>query len=163
MPISRTRKIINHLAFAFRIMLGIVFVFSGVSKLFDLESFRWALIELKFFGWTFVLFLSLAVIIAEIGLGVLLLSGLFTTFASIHLAILIIAFIWVSIFSVMHGNIEDCNCLGKVINLSYGPAHFVLLGVLFIMDLFVLFIRERLYSLDRLIKSKGIKCFLKGV
>jgi uncharacterized membrane protein YphA (DoxX/SURF4 family) len=163
MPISSTRKILNYLAFSFRIILGIVFIFSGISKILDLDSFRWALIELKFFGWTFVLFLSIAIIIAEIGVGVLLLSGLFTTFASIHLAILIIAFIWVSIFAVMHGNIEDCNCLGKVINLSYGPAHFVLLAVLFIMDLFVLFVPERLFSLDRLIKNKGIKCFLKGV
>ena len=131
------------------------------SKIFDLEAFRWALVELKFFGFTFIIFLSLALIIAEIGVGIFLVTGLFTTFASIHLTLLIGAFAWVSIFAMMHGNIEECNCLGKVIDLSYGPAHLILLAVLFIMNLFVFFDRERFLSLDKVFNKIGFKCFLK--
>lgn len=161
MSISKNRKVFGYIAFFSRIILGIVFIFSGISKLFDLEAFRWALVELKFFGFTFIIFLSLAMIIAEIGVGVLLIAGLFTTFASIHLGIMIIAFAWVSIFAMMHGNMEDCNCLGKVIKLSYGSAHLTLLAILFIMVCFVFFDRERLFSLDNYFNKRGIKCFLQ--
>lgn len=161
MSIPNTRKVFSYIAFFSRIILGIVFIFSGISKLFDLEAFRWALLELKFFGFTFIIFLSLALIIAEIGIGVLLIAGLFTSFASIHLGILIIAFGWVSIFAMMHGNIEDCNCLGKVIDMSYGPGHLTFLAILFIINCFVFFDSERLYSLDSYFKKRGIKCFLQ--
>jgi hypothetical protein len=39
MPISRTRKTLNYLSSSFRIP-GIIFIFSGISKIPDLDSFR---------------------------------------------------------------------------------------------------------------------------
>jgi len=139
--------------FIFRMILGVTFLFSGISKSFDLASFRWSLIELKIFGWTLASFISIAVIIAEILLAVLILSGLFKKFATIHLGVLIVAFGWISVFAITHSNFENCNCLGKWINLSYGTPHMVLLAVLFILNAFVFFDRSNFLAIDRYLKK----------
>jgi hypothetical protein len=44
MPVSITRKKLSYLSFSFRIP-GIVFVFSGIYKILDPESFRGARVE----------------------------------------------------------------------------------------------------------------------
>ncbi len=139
----------------FRIIIGIVFLFSGFSKLFDIGNFRWSLIELKIFGWTLASFISIVVIIAEIVLAFLILIGLFKKFASIHLAVLIIAFGWISVFAMIHNNFDNCNCLGKWINLSYGPWHLALLSVLFIMVALIFFDRRGFASIDRYFRKRN--------
>ena len=161
MPISKKNKILGYISFSSRLILGIVFLFSGISKIFDLPGFRWALMEIKFFGWPFVLFVSTAIIIAEISIGLLLLTGLFIRFASFHLAIFIIVLFGVSIFAMTHGNPGECNCLGKVINLSYGIPHLILLAALFILDCFVFFDRERFFSLHKILNKTRYKYLLK--
>ena len=147
----------NYSIFIIRILLGATFLFSGISKAFDIGNFRWALIELKIFGWTLASFISIAVIMAEIVLGLLIMLGLFRKFATIHLGILIIAFTWISIFAIIYSDFENCNCLGKWINLSYGPGHLVLLAVLFILNLLVFIDRSGFLSLDSYIKKKFVK------
>lgn len=150
------RKGWKYSIFISRMILGAIFLFSGISKSFDIASFRWSLMELKIFGWTLASFVSVAVIIAEILLAVLILLGLFKRFATIHLGVLIIAFAWISIFAVLHSNFENCNCLGKWINLSYGTPHMVLLVFLFILDAFIFFDRSDFLALDRFIKKRRL-------
>ena len=147
----------NYSIFIIRILLGGTFLFSGISKAFDIGNFRWALIELKIFGWTLASFISIAVIIAEIVLGLLIVLGLFKKFATIHLGIMIIVFTWISVFAMVYGDFENCNCLGKWINLSYGPGHLVLLAVLFVLNVLVFIDRLGFLSLDSYFKKKFIK------
>ena len=147
-------KFWNWSVFVIRIILGVTFLFSGVSKAFDIGNFRWALIELKIFGWTLASFLSIAVIIIEIVLGLLIALGLFKKFATIHLGIMIIAFAWISVFAMIYSNFENCNCLGKWINLSYGPGHLALLAVLFILNVLVFIDRSGFLSLDSYFRKK---------
>ncbi len=144
----------NYSIFIIRIIIGATFLFSGISKAFDIGNFRWALIELKIFGWTLASFLSIAVIIAEIVLGLLIILGLFKKFATIHLGLLIIAFAWISIFAMIYSDFEKCNCLGKWINLSYGPGHLVLLAVLFILNAFVFIDRSGFFSMDSYFRKR---------
>ena len=139
---------------ALRIIISIVFLFSGFSKLSDIASFRWSLIEMKIFGWTLASSISIVVIAAEIFLALLILLGLFKKFATIHLALLLIGFGWISVFAMIHNNFEDCNCFGKWINLSYGPWHLALLSVLFIIVALIFFDRRGFLSLDSYFKNK---------
>jgi uncharacterized membrane protein YphA (DoxX/SURF4 family) len=150
-------KIWNYSIFIIRIILGATFLFSGISKAFDVGNFRWALIELKIFGWTLASFISIVVIIAEIILGLLIIIGLFKKFATIHLGIMIIAFGWISVFAMIYSDFENCNCLGKWINLSYGPGHLALLAVLFILNVLVFIDRSGFLSLDSYFRKKFTK------
>lgn len=143
--------------FILRMIVGLTFLYSGISKSLDLANFRWALIELKIFGWTLASFISIVVIMAEILLSVLILLGLFKKFASIHLGILIIAFGWVSVFAIVQGNFENCNCLGKWINLSYGPPHIILLSVLLVFTIFIFMDRSNFWGLDKYLKKYAYK------
>jgi len=140
--------------FILRIILGGTFLFSGISKSFDISSFRWSLIELKIFGWTLASFISIVVIIAEILLAILIITGLFKKFATIHLGVMIIAFGWISVFAMVHSNFENCNCLGKWINLSYGTPHLLLLAALLIIDIFIFIDRSNFWGLDRFILKR---------
>ena len=138
-----------------RVITGVIFLFSGFSKLTDIESFKWSLIEFKIFGSTLANLLSIVIIIAEITLALLILFGLFKKFASIHLAIMIIAFGGITIFAMAHNKLEDCNCLGKWINLSYGPWHLILLSVLFIMVALIFFDRRGFFSVDSYFRNRS--------
>lgn len=145
-------KYFNYFLFAIRIFLGCVFIFSAISKLSDLNSFRWALVNLQLIYWTTSIFLSYAIPLAEIILGLLLLIGLFKKFAAIHLGLLIIAFGWVSYFAWKHSEVRDCNCLGKLIPLHYGIPHIILLVFLLCLVILVFLDKKNIWSLDSKIR-----------
>jgi uncharacterized membrane protein YphA (DoxX/SURF4 family) len=132
-------------------MLAVVFIFSAVSKFLDIAGFRWTLANLQLFTWTSAVFLSYAVPLAELILGILLLIGLFKKFVLIHMGLFIIALGWISYFAWKHSELKDCNCLGKLIRLQYGVPHLILLGALFLITASLFFYKKQIWSVDLLI------------
>jgi uncharacterized membrane protein YphA (DoxX/SURF4 family) len=142
---------LSYLFFFLRIMLAVVFIFSSISKFLDIAGFSWALANLQLFSWTSAVFLSYAVPLAELVLGILLLVGLFKKFVLIHMGLFVIALGWISYFAWKHSELKDCNCLGKLIRLQYGIPHLILLGVLFLITAALFFYKEQIWSVDVII------------
>jgi len=142
---------LSFLFFFLRIMLAIVFIFSAISKFLDVAGFSWALVNLQLFTWTSAVFLSYAVPLAELVLGILLLIGLFKKFVLIHIGLFIISLGWISYFAWKHSSLKDCNCLGKLVRLQYGIPHLVLLGALFLITAALFFYKEQIWSVDSII------------
>jgi uncharacterized membrane protein YphA (DoxX/SURF4 family) len=97
---------------AFRLVLAGVWLYAGAIKLTQPGGARDAVIAYRIFPASWVDLLGWALPALEIGLGALLLLGLFTRAASIASALLFTAFI-IGISSVwIRGYSIDCGCFG---------------------------------------------------
>jgi len=96
----------------FRFVLAAVWLYAGGVKLFQPGGAREAIIAYRIFPASWVDFLGWALPAIEVGLGALLLIGLFTRIAAIASALLFTAFI-IGISSVwIRGYSIDCGCFG---------------------------------------------------
>lgn len=109
----------------FRIIVGIIFIISGIVKTIDPIGFSYKLEEyfasdvfnLPFLeNW--VLFLSVFFVIAEVMLGVLLLLGVWKKFTVYALLLLIIFFSFLTFYSAYFNKVTDCGCFGDALKLK---------------------------------------------
>ena len=96
-----------------RLVLAGILFWSGLAKLLESnDTRREAILAYRVFPPSWVDFLGWALPAVEVGLGALLLLGLFTRFAAICTALLMLGFI-VGISSVwIRGYSIDCGCFG---------------------------------------------------
>lgn len=109
----------------FRIIIGILFVFSGFVKLVDPigsaykfeEYFGADVLNLEFLI-PYALYLSIFLIMAEIMLGIMLLVGFKPKFTTISLLLLILLFLFLTWYSAYYNKVTDCGCFGDAIKLT---------------------------------------------
>lgn len=107
------------LTIIFRIIIGLVFIFSGITKLYPIEPFEFAIVDTGFFSWNIVSYLSRIFISVEIIIGIFLIINLIPKFIS-KLTLLILIFFTGYLFFLLikEGNNADCGCFGDAIKLS---------------------------------------------
>src|SRR5690606_10660497 len=115
-------KIITHFV---RIIVGVLFILSGLIKLNDPMGLSFKLDEYfseEVFNMPFLqpysLALALIVIIAEIVLGVMLLLGHRKKFTLTSLFLMIVFFTFLTFFSAYYNKVTDCGCFGDAIKLT---------------------------------------------
>lgn len=115
----------NFITQLFRIIIGILFVFSGFVKLVDPigsaykfeEYFGADVLNLEFLI-PYALYLSIFLIMAEIMLGIMLLVGFKPKFTTISLLLLILLFLFLTWYSAYYNKVTDCGCFGDAIKLT---------------------------------------------
>jgi hypothetical protein len=122
------------------IILGLVFIFSGFTKLYPIELFELTLIDIKVSTWATAPIISRLMIASEFLLGILLVMNIklrkFTLKAS--LLILIIFTIYLTILMLVEGNKGNCKCFGNVIFMT--PLESILKNLLMIAITVILLI-----------------------
>ena len=110
-------KIVNHIV---RIIVGLVFIVSGLAKLFPIEPFEIVFVDLGVANWLIAPFLARFIIATELFLGLSILFNVwlknkiyYTTQAS-----LIIFTIYLIYLLITKGNTADCGCFGSFLSLS---------------------------------------------
>ena len=107
----------------FRIVVGIVFIFSGYVKLIDPIGSQYKfeeyfeVLHLDFlipYALPFAIFL----ILLEIMLGVMLLVGSFSKITVWSLLLLITVFLFLTWYSAYFNKVTDCGCFGDAIKLT---------------------------------------------
>jgi uncharacterized membrane protein YphA (DoxX/SURF4 family) len=105
----------NGLAFfAVRVILGLVFVLAGFVKALDARSFLFTVQQLDLFPAPAILPAAIIVIVCEICFGLALLVGFQTRIAAGLLAALLLSFVAVIFFAIVHGKAVDCGCFGSM-------------------------------------------------
>lgn len=100
------------IGFVFRIVLAGVLIYAGGVKIFEPHGARDAILAYRVFPPSFAPFLGYALPAIEIGLGLLLLVGLFVRISGLVSAILMLGFV-AGIGSVWYrGYSIDCGCFG---------------------------------------------------
>ncbi|XLS28415.1 BT_3928 family protein [Flavobacteriaceae bacterium M23B6Z8] len=108
-----------------RIFVGVLFIISGFVKLndpvgfsFKLEEyFSQAVLNLPFFE-PYALYIALAVVIAEVVLGVMLLTGFKPKFTLWSLLLMIVFFTFLTFYSAYYNKVTDCGCFGDAVKLT---------------------------------------------
>jgi hypothetical protein len=95
-----------------RLVLAGVLLYAGAVKIFEPHAARDAILAYRIFPPSFAPVLGYALPTLEIGLGMLLLLGLFVRFAGLATALLMLGFV-IGIASVwVRGYSIDCGCFG---------------------------------------------------
>ena len=109
-----------YLLYALRFLVGGFFIFSGIIKLYPIESFELTLVDTSIIPWALSSWISRGLVAIEIFLGlglfvnskylnkVLLATVSLTLFFSVYLVLL-----WFT-----RGNNVDCGCLGDLISMT---------------------------------------------
>ncbi|MBZ0198183.1 MAG: DoxX family membrane protein, partial [Ignavibacteriaceae bacterium] len=103
-----------------RLFMGIMFLFSGVSKLFPLEAFESITVQQGLVGWGLVPYFSRMLVSLELLLGLMFLLNIklrrFTLPVSTGLLVLFTVYL---VYYELAGNGgENCGCFGEVLPLS---------------------------------------------
>ncbi len=128
-----------------RIIVGVLFVFSGFVKLVDpigsqykfQEYFSESVLNMEFLI-PYALPLAILLIIGEIVLGVALLVGWLPKFTILKLLALILIFLFLTWYSAYYNKVTDCGCFGDFLKLTPWQSFYKDV-VLTIMILFLLF------------------------
>lgn len=108
-----------------RIIVGALFIFSGLIKLNDPVGFSFKLEEyfaenvLNFPSLIpYALMIAIVVVIFEVVLGVMLLIGFKTKFTVWSLLLMIVFFTFLTFYSAYFNKVTDCGCFGDAIKLT---------------------------------------------
>ena len=113
-----------------KIILGIVLIFSGITKIIDPSKAVNLMLELKVIPEPVILIVISILPVLEILIGVLLISGMYQKLAAISALILYTGFFLISIYGTLIGLSSDCGCFGSVIKSRIGWGMVVRNGML---------------------------------
>ncbi|HEY9185763.1 MAG TPA: BT_3928 family protein [Salegentibacter sp.] len=128
-----------------RVLVGVLFIFSGFIKLNDPVGFSFKLQE--YFGENvlnleflipFALVIAIILVVFELVLGVMLLIGYLPKFTMWSLLLMILFFTFLTFYSAYFNKVTDCGCFGDAIPLTPWQSFFKdVILLLLIIFLFV--------------------------
>ena len=131
-----------------RIIVGLLFVFSGFVKLNDPIGFSYKLEE--YFGEgvlnlefliPFALVLAIFIVIYELLLGITMLIGYAPKFTKWSLLLMIVFFTFLTFYSAYFNKVTDCGCFGDAIPLT--PWQSFYKDIILLVLILILFFNER--------------------
>lgn len=110
----------NKLIWLFRIILGLLFILSAISKLFPIESFDLTLVNQGITNWNIAPYLSRFIISVEFFLGISFFITPFIKKISVPFSFLLLLIFCIHlIFLISSGNAsKNCGCFGELIPMS---------------------------------------------
>lgn len=102
----------KYLLFAFCLVLGGVFIWAGLLKLFDPLGFAESIANYRAFPHMLSFILALVLPWIEVICGVLLIIGLLRRSSAFLLSVLLVAFLVLIAVTIMRGIDIDCGCFG---------------------------------------------------
>ena len=104
--------------YVFRVLLGILFLFSAIAKLIGIDAFELYLFGFGWFPLGTAYLLARLVIAAEFTLGILLIANFWPRLAFWGSLTLLGGFTVFLIALAVSGNRDNCNCFRELINLN---------------------------------------------
>ncbi len=131
-------KFLNHII---RILVGLVFILSGLAKLFPIEPFEIIFVDLGVSNWLLAPFVARFIIAFEITLGLCIVFDIWikNIIYKIALGSLGVFMLYLVYLLITKGNDVDCGCFGSYLSLN--PIESIIKNV--VLVLMLLFIRRR--------------------
>lgn len=113
----------KYLALVSRILVGVLFIISGMIKANDAIGFSYKLQEyFEVFGMPFMkpaaLFLAMFICIFEVVCGITTISGTWPRLTSWSLLLMIVFFTFLTFYSAWFNKVTDCGCFGDALKLT---------------------------------------------
>jgi uncharacterized membrane protein YphA (DoxX/SURF4 family) len=136
------------LVFISRILVGGLFIFSGLIKLNDPVGFSFKLedyfapdvLNLEFFV-PYALAIAIFVVIYEVLLGVMVIIGYAKKFTVWSLLLMIVFFTFLTFYSAYFNKVTDCGCFGDAIPLT--PWESFIKDIILLVFIIILFVSQK--------------------
>ena len=137
-------KFLNHLL---RIIVGLVFIFSGFAKLFPIQPFEIIFVDLGISNWIVAPFLARFVIAFEIFFGLCIIFNVWVKNIIYYLILGAMAVFTTYLIYILitKGNDADCGCFGSFLSLT--PIQSIIKNVILIILLLIIKRRYHSYGL----------------
>lgn len=144
----------SYISLVLRIVLGVLFLFSGIAKAFAIHSFASTIGSLSLGLRTISVQLALAICIIEIVAGASMILGVFVRVSSLVLMLLLVLFIAVFLPQALVQNKLDCDCFGPFISGRVDTMFFVRDFVLLTAAFLVHFQDKQILALDNMMRKE---------
>lgn len=146
------------ISFIFRIIIGGIFLVSGLAKISDPIRLLFTLRDFKLFPEIIVPFTAIYLPWLEFILGLLIIVGLLYRTSSLMLAFLNFAFMLAILSVIIRGIEVDCGCFGLLADMLKIPdmadMKAVIRNMLFIgINIYIFKTKETLFSLENYLKK----------
>lgn len=122
------------------VALGSVFIYSGYSKLFPIETFEFTFVDIKIANWYTAPVIARLLIALEFFIGILLISNYrlrkFTL--PLTLALLLFFVIYLLVIIVLNGNSGNCGCFGEKTHMT--PLQGILKNIIMMLTGFLIYL-----------------------
>ena len=137
-------------------ILGLVFILSGISKLYPIEPFEYTFVDIGIFNWQLAPFIARLLIGLELFIGLLLLFNLAFKKVAFKLGVLVLLLfcIYLLFLIIFTGNKGNCGCFGSFIQMT--PLQALIKNAIMI----VVFILLNKFHVGWLLNKKLIKLFV---
>lgn len=129
------KKTKDILPIVLKVALGVVFIVSAVLKIIDMDQFEIYVYSYHFFSLNFSFLVARAAIIAELVLGIGLVSNCFHKLMWWGSVTMLIGYTLLLIYAQLIGRTDNCHCFGDV--LQFNPWQSIIKNVV-LMTLFAL-------------------------
>lgn len=132
-----------------RILLGSVFVFSGIIKLYPIEPFEYNFVDLGVATWSSAPYIARGMISFEVCIGVLLIAGFRLRKFSLPVTIgtLIFFSMYLVIQLITKGNSDNCGCFGTFLAMT--PVESMVKNVILLVVAVFLYIKNDTFLATR--------------
>jgi uncharacterized membrane protein YphA (DoxX/SURF4 family) len=153
------------LVFISRILVGGLFIFSGIIKLNDPMGFSFKLedyfapdvLNLQFLV-PYALAIAIFVVIVEVLLGVMIIIGYLRKFTVWSLLLMIVFFTFLTFYSAYFNKVTDCGCFGDAIKLT--PWESFIKDIILLVFILILFFGQQ--YITPLIEKSKMKFIVMG-
>ena len=104
----------NYFVLSLKILLGIIFIFSGTSKLFDLNTFSEALFNFNLLNDELIYIVKYAIPIIEIVLGISIIFNFNSSLPAFISSLLLSLFTALIVVKLFEGEDISCGCFGAL-------------------------------------------------
>lgn len=150
-----------NLRLALRMLLGIVFVVSGVAKMWDIYGFSKIVSGYGVLSESMIVPVSILIPFAEFILGMMLLLNFHARVASLSLLVMVVVFTGLSAMRYLSGATSDCGCFGEVLQRKINANLFVenaaLIVALSLIKLKTKKIRRNTFGGGKTMKTRAMK------
>ncbi len=121
------------------VLLGLVFIISGYTKLFPIEPFEFTFVDLGVAGWKTAPFIARFLISLEFFIGLLLIFGLYFRRFTIYLSAttLLIFSIYLIVIIFTNGNNGNCGCFGNTLSMT--PLQAIIKNLIMLIICFIIY------------------------
>ncbi|MFN5183484.1 MAG: MauE/DoxX family redox-associated membrane protein [Bacteroidota bacterium] len=126
------------LLFLLSVFTGLIFIYSGYTKLHPIEPFEFTFVDLGIGGWQTAPFLARCLIGLEFLIGILMISGVrVKQTALITIGTLLMFSVYLIFILIKEGNNGNCGCFGNAIVMT--PVQALIKNVFLLVISFMLF------------------------
>jgi hypothetical protein len=143
-------KILKLISIVLSVLMGLLFIYSGWSKLYPIEPFEYTFVDIGLSNWFLSPFIARFLIGLEFFIGLMLIFNLYLSRFTIKLTIatLVVFTIYLLIMIIKEGNNGNCGCFGNEIAMT--PLQAIIKNVIMLAVCFFIYKFHEGFSFGKL-------------